>query len=54
MPPEPSSEPPGPEPGPQVVTLTHAQLQAREARAYAAGWRDALAATRPPPGPPRG
>jgi hypothetical protein len=49
LPTEPVPRPPAPEPDPPVLTLTRAELHAREARAYAAGWRDALAATRPAP-----
>lgn len=39
---------PGDEFDPDVITLSRAALHAREARAYAAGWRDAVAATRSP------
>lgn len=43
-------KPPAPPPDdPPVVTLTRAELHAREARAYAAGWQDALAAVRAAP-----
>lgn len=47
MPACPAPNPPAPPPDdPPVVTLARAELHAREARAYAAGWQDAMRAVR--------